>query len=69
LVVNEKINNLFSVSIQLISEKKYIIMVAEFVVLVNIYDRHHLDQAGILCAKAHCYLIMRGSCANGDGNG
>ncbi|GMY29430.1 putative transcription elongation factor SPT5 homolog 1 isoform X2 [Fagus crenata] len=34
-----------------------------------IYDRHHLEHAGFICAKAHCCVIVGGSRSNGDRNG
>nr|XP_023877084.1 putative transcription elongation factor SPT5 homolog 1 isoform X2 [Quercus suber] len=37
--------------------------------ILFIYDRHHLEHAGFICAKAHCCVIVGGSRGNGDRNG
>ncbi|KAG6671691.1 hypothetical protein I3842_16G016700 [Carya illinoinensis] len=34
-----------------------------------IYDRHHLEHAGFICAKAHCCIIVGGSRTGGNRNG
>ncbi|KAM7255769.1 hypothetical protein ACFE04_011510 [Oxalis oulophora] len=34
-----------------------------------VYDRHHLEHAGFICAKANCCVVVGGSRANGDRNG
>ncbi|KAH8510638.1 hypothetical protein H0E87_008252 [Populus deltoides] len=34
-----------------------------------IYDRHHLEHAGFICAKSHSCVVVGGSCSNGDRNG
>ncbi|EEF36249.1 suppressor of ty, putative [Ricinus communis] len=34
-----------------------------------IYDRHHLEHAGFICAKSHSCIVVGGTRANGDRNG
>ncbi|XP_011047385.1 PREDICTED: putative transcription elongation factor SPT5 homolog 1 [Populus euphratica] len=34
-----------------------------------IYDRHHLEHAGYICAKSHSCVVIGGSRSNGDRNG
>ncbi|KAG6777905.1 hypothetical protein POTOM_017747 [Populus tomentosa] len=34
-----------------------------------IYDRHHLEHAGFICAKSHSCVVVGGSRSNGDRNG
>ncbi|KAI9388842.1 hypothetical protein POPTR_009G124200v4 [Populus trichocarpa] len=34
-----------------------------------IYDRHHLEHAGYICAKSHSCIVIGGSRSNGDRNG
>ncbi|KAK9271008.1 hypothetical protein L1049_026596 [Liquidambar formosana] len=37
--------------------------------ILFIYDRHHLEHAGFICAKSQCCVVVGGSRANGDRNG
>ncbi|KAI7754771.1 hypothetical protein M8C21_033839, partial [Ambrosia artemisiifolia] len=37
--------------------------------ILFIYDRHHLEHAGFICAKAQSCVLVGGSRANGDRNG
>ncbi|OIT04929.1 putative transcription elongation factor spt5 -like 1 [Nicotiana attenuata] len=37
--------------------------------LVFIYDRHHIEHAGFICAKSQSCVVIVGSRANGDRNG
>ncbi|KAB1220919.1 hypothetical protein CJ030_MR3G026798 [Morella rubra] len=34
-----------------------------------IYDRHHLEHAGFICAKAHCCIVVGGSRPSSERNG
>ncbi|KAM7518732.1 hypothetical protein LguiB_017694 [Lonicera macranthoides] len=37
--------------------------------ILFIYDRHHLEHAGFICAKSQCCMVVGGARANGDRNG
>lgn len=37
--------------------------------IVFVYDRHHLEHAGFICAKSESCMLVGGSQANGDRNG